>query len=95
MDLTEAQLNYIMSSALLLGIVLGWPALTTAIALMREYKVLGRLYWHWKMALDRRQRNGRCVGEISDTSRGNEPEPVICLYLKGCGGPAITSLRMG
>jgi hypothetical protein len=32
-DLTEAQLGYIMGSALLLGIVLGWPALTTALAL--------------------------------------------------------------
>lgn len=55
MELTEAQLGYIMGSALLLGIVLGWPALTTALALMREYKVLGRLYWHLRAALDRRR----------------------------------------
>ena len=34
-DLTEAQLGYIMGSALLLGLVLGWPALTTALALIR------------------------------------------------------------
>lgn len=53
MDLTEAQLNYIMGSLVLLGIVFGWPALTTALALMREHKVLGRLYWHLRTALDR------------------------------------------
>ena len=40
-----------MGSGLLLGIVLGWPALTTALGLMRE-KVLGRLYWHLRMLLD-------------------------------------------
>jgi hypothetical protein len=57
-DLTEAQLGYIMGSALLLGLVLGWPALTTAIALMREYKVLGRIYWHLRAALKRRRDDG-------------------------------------
>lgn len=59
MDITEAQLNYIMGSALLLGMVLGWPALTTALALMREYKVLGRLYFYWRLLLDRRRDDGR------------------------------------
>jgi hypothetical protein len=54
-ELTEAQLAYIMGSALLLRIVLGWPALTTALALMREYKVLGWLCWHLRAALDRRR----------------------------------------
>ena len=56
MELTEAQLGYIMGSLLLLGMVLGWPALTTALALMREYKLLGRLYWYWRMLLDRQTR---------------------------------------
>ena len=58
MDLTEAQLGYIMGSILLLALVLGWPALTTALALMREYKVLGRLYWYLRMLLDTRRDDG-------------------------------------
>jgi hypothetical protein len=47
-----------MGSALLLGVVLGWPALTTALALMREYEVLARLYWHLRAALNRRRNDG-------------------------------------
>ena len=58
MDLTEAQLNYIMGSALLLGLVLGWQALTTALALTHEYKVRGRLYFYLRMLLDTRRGDG-------------------------------------
>ena len=48
-----------MGSALLLGLVLGWPAVNTALALMRECKVLGRLYFYCRMLLDRRDHGGR------------------------------------
>ena len=34
MDLTEAQLGYIMRPALLPGLVLGWPAVNTALVLI-------------------------------------------------------------
>ena len=52
-DITEAQLVWIMGCLLLLGLVLGYPSIRTALALMREYKELGRLYWHLSTALDR------------------------------------------
>ena len=38
------------------GDISQFQALTTALALMREYKLLGRLYWYWRMLLDRRTR---------------------------------------
>ena len=47
MDLTEAQLGYIMGSALLLGIVLGWPLITTAFdAIAGESLAANRLDRH-------------------------------------------------
>jgi hypothetical protein len=54
-DITEAQLGWIMGSLLLFGLVLGWPSIMTALALIREERVLGRLYWHLRTALDRRR----------------------------------------
>ena len=56
MDITEARLGWIMGCALLLALLLGWPALSTAVALLREERVLGRLYWHFRIARDRRRR---------------------------------------
>jgi hypothetical protein len=46
-DITDAQLSWLMGCAFLLALVLGWPALTTAIGL-GEYRVLGQLYRHVK-----------------------------------------------
>ena len=56
MDITEAQLGWIMGCFLLLALVIGWPALTTARALLREERVLGKLYWHWQVLLEARRR---------------------------------------
>jgi hypothetical protein len=56
MDISEAQLSWAMSCALILAAGIGWPALTTAIALLREQRLLGRVYWHVLMELDRRRR---------------------------------------
>jgi len=56
MDITEAQLYWIMGCLLLFGLVIGLPSIATALALLREQRVLGRLYWHWRTALDRRDR---------------------------------------
>jgi hypothetical protein len=52
MGITEAQLGWLMGCALLLG----WPALATALALLHEQRVLGKLYWHWRALLDARKR---------------------------------------
>ena len=59
MDITEAQLSWLMSCLLLLGPVIGWPLIMTVLALIREQWVLGRLYWHWRTALDWRDRRER------------------------------------
>ena len=56
MDITEAELGWLMGCALLLARLLGWPALSTALALLREQRVLGRLYWHLRTAFDRAMR---------------------------------------
>ena len=55
MDITEAQLEWIMGCLLLFGLVIGWPAITTGLALLREERVLGRLCWQLRTALDRRR----------------------------------------
>jgi hypothetical protein len=59
MDITEAQLYWIMSCLLLFGLVFGYPTIMTVLALIREERVLGRLYWHWRIAMDRRDRPER------------------------------------
>jgi hypothetical protein len=53
MDSTEAQLGWIMGCLPLFGLVIGWPSITTAVALLREERVLGRLDWYLRTALDR------------------------------------------
>jgi len=58
MEITEAQLGWIMGCLLLLGLVLGYPSLLTAIALLREQRLLGKLYWYVRTALDRCRGNG-------------------------------------
>ena len=55
MDITEAQLEWIMGCVFLAALVIGWPAFTRALALLREERVLGKLYWHLKAALDKRR----------------------------------------
>jgi hypothetical protein len=54
MDITEDQLNW-MGSLFPFCLVNVFPTITTAVALLREQQVLGRLYWHWIMARDRRR----------------------------------------
>jgi hypothetical protein len=36
-----------MDCLLLFGLVIGYPSIMTALALLREYEVRGRLYWHY------------------------------------------------
>ena len=60
MDITEAQLGWIMGCLLLLGLVIGYPTIMTALALLREQRVLGRLYRQLRTGLDR-----RCYGRSS------------------------------
>lgn len=59
MDISESQLGLIMSCLLLLELVLGRPSLTSAITLLSEQHVLGRLYWYLETALDRQRTYGR------------------------------------
>ena len=59
MDITEAQLFWIMGCLLLFCLVIVYPSIMTALALLREQRVLGNLYWHWRTALDRRERRER------------------------------------
>jgi hypothetical protein len=56
MDVSEAQLSWIMGCVFLLALVLGWPALTTALALIREERLLGKIYWYWQVWLEARRR---------------------------------------
>ena len=58
MDITEAHLGWIMGCLLLFGLVIAYPSIMTALASLREERVLGTLYWHFRTALDRlRQRH--------------------------------------
>ena len=56
MDITEAELYWILGCLLLFGLVIGYPSLMTLLALMREQRVLGKLYWRFRAALDDRPR---------------------------------------
>jgi hypothetical protein len=58
MDISEAQLGWIMGCLLLFGLVIGYPSIMTALALLREERVLGKLYWNLRTALDRRKPRG-------------------------------------
>lgn len=53
MDLTEAQLLWTALGVLLVSLLLVCPALSTAITLIREQRLLGKLYWQVRIALDR------------------------------------------
>lgn len=56
MNISEPELGWIMGCLFLLGILLAYPALMTALALMRTERVLGKLYcWYIVLALDRRR----------------------------------------
>jgi hypothetical protein len=55
MDITEAQLTWLFGCSLILALVLGYPALTTAIALLRTQRALRKLFRHFVPALDLRR----------------------------------------
>jgi hypothetical protein len=42
---------------LIVGLLLAYPALTTAIALLRAQRSLGKLFWHVGIAFDRQRRS--------------------------------------
>ena len=46
----------VVGCLLLVCLVIVYPSIVTALALLREQRVLGKLYWHWRTALDRRGR---------------------------------------
>lgn len=54
MDITEAQLTWLFRCCLIVAMIVGYPALTTAIALMRAERTLGKLFWSVITAFDRR-----------------------------------------
>ena len=56
MDITEAQLEWLMGCCLLFALLVLFPTFMTALALMREEHVLGKLYWWWRTLLDERKR---------------------------------------
>lgn len=56
MEISEVQFSWIMGCLFLFALVIGYPSLVTALALLREERVLGRLYWHLRSALDRKRR---------------------------------------
>jgi hypothetical protein len=56
MDFGEAHLIWIFGCLLIAGLLLAYPALTTAIALLLEQKRLGKLFWHVVTAFDRQRR---------------------------------------
>lgn len=51
-ELSDGALALVFGGLLLAGLLLGYPALMTALALIREQRVLGKLYWHLRSALD-------------------------------------------
>ena len=55
MDITETQLGWILGCLLLFALVVLYPTFMTVLALMRQQRVLGKLYWHLKGAIDRRR----------------------------------------
>ena len=59
MDITEDQLGWIMVCPLLFGLVIGYPSLTTALALLREFRVLPRLYCQLRTSFERWRSDGR------------------------------------
>lgn len=56
MDITEAELNWVFGCLLILGLLLAYPALTTAIALLRAKRTLGGMFWHVVTMFDRHRR---------------------------------------
>jgi hypothetical protein len=51
-ELTDATFSIILGSLILFGLLLGYPALITALALLRSRRVLGKLSPHVTMAVD-------------------------------------------
>jgi hypothetical protein len=56
MDITEAELNWFFGCLLIVGFLLAYPALTTAIALLRAKRSLRGLFWHVVTTFDRQRR---------------------------------------
>ena len=52
MDISEAELIWIMGGLLLLAFVLGYRPLVSALLLLRQQRALGRLYWLVRTMLD-------------------------------------------
>jgi hypothetical protein len=46
MELSEQALSVILGGLLIVGLLLAFPALTTAIGLLRAHKTLRGLFWH-------------------------------------------------
>ncbi len=66
--MTDAILSAIFGGLLLLALVLGYPALLTAIRLIRAERLLGRLTWHTLTSIDTAARGGAATdkGEERD-----------------------------
>ncbi|MCU1376765.1 MAG: hypothetical protein JWO68_4051 [Actinomycetia bacterium] len=55
MDIDEPQLTWLFGCFLMLGFMLAYPAITTAIGLLRTERSLGKLFWHVVTAFDRKR----------------------------------------
>jgi hypothetical protein len=51
-ELTDSTISVIFGGLLLVGILVGWPAATTVIGLLRSEQLLGKLYWRFIVAVD-------------------------------------------
>lgn len=52
-EISDPALASLWGALLLIGLLLGYPALASALALLRAQRVFGKLYWHVLTAFDR------------------------------------------
>jgi len=56
MDITESELFWILGWVVFLALLFGYPVFRRAAKLLQAERALGRLYWHWRINLDRRSK---------------------------------------
>jgi hypothetical protein len=51
-ELTDSTISAVFGGPLLVGILLGWPVMTTVLGLMGSERPLGKPYWRFTVARD-------------------------------------------
>jgi hypothetical protein len=51
-ELNDSTISVIFGGLFFFGILVGWPAVTTVLGLMRSEKLLRKLYWRFIVAVD-------------------------------------------